>query len=296
MSLSNKRVLVTGATGLIGKELIKPLLKAGFEIHALSIDETMPDCGVHWVRCNLFDPRATEAVFKEVKPEYLLNFAWATTGDYLKSNTNFDFLTAGISLMKFFHLNGGRRAVYAGTCFEYDFKDEPLKEDDLVKPQTTYGKCKNLLREAAELYCANNGISFGWGRIFYVYGRNEHESRLTGALIKNLANNHEFEIKTGALIKDYIYSKDIAGAFVKFLDSNVGGIVNICTGKGVSVGDFASALANKMGKTQLLSVKNESAGQPPLIVGDNTRLTQEVGYEIRYTLDTALEEILHEQS
>lgn len=295
MRSSNKKVLVTGATGLIGRELIAPLLNAGFDVHALTIDEDMPDCGIRWIKGNLFDSRSTEAILQEVKPEYLLNFAWATTGDYLKSNINFDFLAAGLNLLKFFHQNGGRRAIFAGTCFEYEFQDVPLKESDAVGPKTTYGKCKNLLREASELYCANNGISFGWGRIFYVYGRNEHESRLTGALIKKLASNHEFEIKTGGLVKDYIYSKDIAGAFVKFLDSDVEGIVNICTGKGISVADFATALAQKMSKAHLLSIKYESSGQPPFIVGNNTRLTQEVRYEIRYTLDSALEEILHEQ-
>lgn len=290
---SSKKVILTGATGLIGKETVLPLKNAGFDIYALTIDKNNPNPDINWIDCNVFDSAAVKKVFNDIKPQYLLNFAWATTDDYLTSNINFNFLKSGIEMLEYFAENGGKRAVYSGTCFEYEFKDELLKEDDPVNPQTVYAKCKNSLRELSELYCKNNGISFGWGRIFYVFGHEEHKKRLTPYIIDSLRNNKEVTIKNGTLIRDYMYSRDIANAFVKFLASNTEGIINICSGKGISIADFSLKIADKLNKTQLIKVLNVSSDEPEKITGSNKRLTDEIGYTPEYTLDEALYSILN---
>ena len=288
----SKKVLLTGATGLIGKEIIQPLKELGYEISALTIDENNPDNGINWIKCNLFDEEAIKQSMEQVKPTHLLNFAWATTGDYLTSGINLEFVKAGLNLLKYFKLNGGKRAVYVGTCFEYKFKDEPLKEYDSLNPQTLYAKSKNALHEIAEEFCKVNDISFGYGRIFYVFGHGENEKRLTAHLIKTLSENKEVIINCGSLIKDYMYTKDIANAFVKFLCTDVDGCVNIATGKAISLEDFALTFANLMGKEELVIVKNEVGNQPPLIVADIARLKDEVKFDSKYTVEQAVREIL----
>ena len=288
----SKKMIITGANGLIGRQTIEPLKAAGFDVYALTIDEYNPDVGVNWIRCNIFDETAVQSVFESVKPQYLLNLAWCTTNDYLTSNLNFDFLTSGMKMLKYFQENGGKRVVFAGTCFEYEFKDEPLKEYDAINPQTVYAKCKNYLRELAQLFCEQNGIEFAYGRIFYVFGANEHPKRLTAVIVNNLKNDIEVVINNGDLIKDYMYTKDIAGGFVKLLDSQVCGIVNICTGKGITLREYANLYAQKLGKEKYLKIKKEDTNQPPIIVGDNHRLTNEVGYKIKYSTQDAVSEIL----
>lgn len=109
---SSKKIILTGATGLIGKEVLPLLKKEGFEVLALSSKT-----------CNLFNKKEIYSVFNKFKPEYLLNFAWCTTGDYLNSELNYKFLEAGINMLGAFKQNGGRRTVFAGTCFEYKFKE-----------------------------------------------------------------------------------------------------------------------------------------------------------------------------
>lgn len=290
-----KKVVLTGASGLIGKESVEPLQKSGFEIYALTIDKENPDIGINWVPCDLFDAQNLKNVLAEIKPSHLLNFAWATTGDYLTSNINFDFLAAGLNLLKYFKENGGERAVFAGTCFEYKFKNSPLKETDETSPETVYAKCKNSLRELAQLYCAQNGISFGWGRIFYVLGHGENEKRLTAHIINSLKKNKKVIINNGTLIRDYMYSKDIAGAFVKFLDGKTEGIVNICTGKGITLKDYATMIAAKIGREELVAALSETSAQPPVIIGDNTRLKNEVAYQAAFSTEEAISNILDDR-
>jgi nucleoside-diphosphate-sugar epimerase len=291
----SKKIIVTGATGLIGKEALAPLKELGFEIYAITIDEKTIDVkGVKWINVNLLDSKKVQEVFAEIKPQYLLHFAWVVTGDYLMSNMNFEFVQASLDLLKYFNENGGKRAVFAGSYFEYDFKDSPLKESDKLNPLGIYGKCKNYTRELAELFCQNNGISFGWGRIFNVFGRNENKNRLTGSIIDKLSRNEDMIIKSGDLHKDYMYAKDVAGAFAAFVNSDVEGIVNICTGNAITIAEYAKIFASKMKKEHLLKFISEPNNQPPYVVGDNTLLTEKVKYNIKYTLETAVEEILED--
>ena len=293
MPCGNKKVLVTGATGLIGKELITPLKELGFDIYALTIDKNNPDNGVNWIPCNIFNYAEVQKICSEVKAEYLLNMAWCTTGDYLSSQMNYDFLSAGINLLKSFAENGGKRIVFTGTCFEYKFQNTPLKENDpLDTKKTVYTFCKDLLRQTAEFYSKQNKLSFAYGRIFYVYGSQENKTRLTGMVIDKLSKNEKVIIKSGNLQKDYMYAKDIAGAFAALLDSAAEGIVNICTGKPIYIKDFVTTIAQEMGKEHLIIFKDVPSNQPPIIVGDNTKLLKEVGYKIKYTPEKAFKEIL----
>lgn len=288
----NRRVIVTGATGLIGRESLAPLIHAGFDVFSITVGNSKVDSDVKSILCDIHDERAIKAAFEAVKPAYLLHFAWIATGDYLTNSINFEFVKSGLNLLKYFHVNGGKRIVCAGTCFEYAHIDRPLKESDSTHPQSVYAVCKDSFRRLAEEYCRYHNIDFGWGRIFYVYGYNESKNRLTSHLIHSLIRNKPVTIHSGNLVRDYIFTKDIAGAFVKFLDSNVTGIVNISTGQGISIHDFSEMIARKLNKLDYLVVHHDEFNQPPVIVGDNTRLTHEVGYQIQHQTDTAIQTII----
>ena len=290
-----KRVLLTGATGLIGKYALQPLIDEGFEVFAVSSKEQMPQIGIRWIEADLLNFSSIGEIFETIKPQYLLHFAWDTTpGSYLESNLNFEWVVASLEMLKQFNLHGGKRAVFAGTCFEYEFKEEPLREDGKLNPTSTYAKCKHYLNQVATLYAETNNISFGWGRIFYVYGQGEQEKRLFPYIINSLKNDEEITISSGELIKDYIFAKDIAASFVNFLDTNVCGCVNICTGKPIKIKEIAASIAKKLKKEHLIKFEVTCSNQPPMIVGDNSRLTDEVGYKNFYSLNSALDLIIED--
>lgn len=289
----SKTVFLTGGTGLIGKELLAPLVAEGFAVYALSIEKDNPSVpNVTWIKGNLFDETFIKQIMAQIKPTHLLNMAWCAHGDYAFSNANFAFLRASLALLEAFALNGGKRAVCAGTFMEYEEKNAPIKEEDPVAPKTAYALCKNALRETAASFCSINNISFAWGRIFCVYGKNEHPKRLTASIINSLKAGDPVQINFAQLERDYMYSKDIAAAFTRLLDSDVQGTVNICTGKSIHLGDYARAVAKLLGREDLLVLKEENTSQPPLVVGDNRRLREEVGFTPSYTLQDALKEII----
>ncbi len=287
----NKKVFLTGGTGLIGTQTIPFLKQAGFEVYALTIGDEVSADGVTYIKGNLFDKQAMDKILEQIKPEYLLHYAWLSTGLF-NDNMNFDFLTSSVDLLKSFAKYGGKRAVMAGTYAEYGYHNEILKEDMPAEPINIYSQCKDFVRQIAQAYCKNSGISFGWGRIFSAFGKETDPRRLTSDVVNHLNANQEVVIRSGSLVRDYIYTKDIAAAFVAFLDSRVEGIVNICTGKETSIHDYVMKIAKIMGKENLVVFKEQPSPQQVRVVGDSTRLNKEVGFSPKYSIEEALREIV----
>ena len=288
-----KKVFLTGGTGLIGTQTIPFLQKAGFEIYALTLDENKSENGIRYVKGNLFDKIQIDNLLSEIMPEYMLHYAWLSTGLF-NDNSNFDFLTSSIDLLKSFAKYGGKRVVMAGTYAEYGYHNETLKETMPAEPINIYSQCKDFVHQIAEAYCQNNNISFGWGRIFSAFGKEKDPRRLTSDVINHLKNNQEVVIRSGSLVRDYIYTKDIAAAFVKFLESDVNGVVNICTGKDTSIHDYVMKIAQIMEKENLVVFNEQKSPQQVRVIGDPTRLNKEVGFEPQYSIQQAIEEILHD--
>lgn len=288
-----KKILVTGASGLIGSAVIPFLKDGGFEVYALSTRLSGKKDGVAWIRGNLFDSAAVEAVLREIRPEFLLHLAWQSTGNF-DDNSNYEFLTASVNLLRLFADCGGRRVVMAGTYAEYGYRDGIMKESQPAEPINAYSQCKAFLCSVAQDFCSRNGMSFGWARIFSVYGRERDARRLTADVVNHLMAGEKVTIRSGSLVRDYIYLKDAAEALTRFLESDVEGVVNICTGRGTSIHDYVTALARAMGREELAVFEERSSRQQAVVIGDDTRLREEVGFTPRWTMEKAVRDIVKE--
>lgn len=291
----SKKVFLTGATGLIGKETLPFLKSRDCEIYALSKSGELKGVkdlkGINIIKGDLFDKELIKGVIGEIKPEYLLHFAWYCTGTF-ESVINYEFLSSSLDLLTAFGENGGKKAVMAGTYAEYGYYDENLKESFKTQPINTYSACKDFLHQISAHYCDKNNIAFGWGRIFSAFGLESDPRRLTSYVVNNLLENKQIVINSGSLIRDYIYSKDASLAFVEFLFSDVCGALNICTGKATSIKDYVLMIARILGREDLVEFKELPSPQQVRVVGDITRLSNELNFRPRYELETALNEVI----
>lgn len=292
-----KKVIVTGAGGFIGSHCLPLLVAAGYEVHAVTTHPVRPEGqGVFWHSLDLLDYKEIRKLFSEVRSTHLLHLAWLTEhGAYWDSIKNLQWLTAGVEILQRFAEAGGERIVMAGTCAEYDrhygFCTEGLTP---LNPDSVYGCCKNCLQQLSASFCSQTGLSWAWGRIFFLYGPREKPLRLVPSVISALLQNKVARCTQGEQTRDYLYVKDVAGAFVKVLESRFVGPLNIASGRAVTVRDMVNAIAGQIGRPDLIQfgALAEKRGEPPVILADTRRLSEVIGWKPEYDLNRGLVETI----
>ncbi|MCB2117112.1 MAG: NAD(P)-dependent oxidoreductase [Rhodobacteraceae bacterium] len=281
--MTRPRVLLTGATGLIGRHLAAPLEAAGYAVHAVS-RRSGDDI--------LADP---EGLVARAGASHLLHLAWHDGPDRWSAPANLDWVAASLRLLRAFAASGGRRAVLVGSCAEYDWTgDGHLSEDMAPRPATLYGAAKAATGMAAMAGAGPLGLSLAWARVFFVYGPGEPEGRLFGDLIKGLARGEAVACTDGLQRRDFLHSADVAGALAALLASDVTGAVNIGSGQAVPVRDMIETIARQMGRPDLvrLGARKRPAGDPDLIEADARRLLADVGFRPRYDTHSGIRAVL----
>jgi nucleoside-diphosphate-sugar epimerase len=292
------RLLVTGASGFIGRHCLAALRSSDIEIHAVSSRNDARHAGLaHWHGCDLLDRNAASRLIYEVKPTHLLHLAWiATPGVYWTSPLNEDWQVASRRLAECFVASGGERMVVTGTCAEYDWSRGTCFEAEVNSdPASPYAKAKlELSRELAELASAA-GIGLAWARLFWTYGPFEPPSRLVPSIIRSLLHDEPALCTSGTQRRDYLYVGDVARALAKLVRTSVVGPVNVASGDAISVASIATAIAELLGKRHLLRLGAISAktAEQPLVVADVERLRNELGCRPQYSVHEGLVETIH---
>jgi nucleoside-diphosphate-sugar epimerase len=290
------RVLVTGATGFIGRWTLTPLMQAGMEVHAVTSRDRPAESpnGVHWHRSDLLAPGG-ERVVTDVQPTHLLHLAWyAEPGLYWTSVENLRWLEASLRLVRSFGAAGGRRMVMAGTCAEYAWEPDTHCVEDVTptQPATLYGAAKHALHTVAASYAREAGISMAWGRIFFVFGPHEHPGRLASSVAQSLVRGEAAPCSHGEQVRDFLYAPDLGDAFAALLRSDVTGPVNMASGSPVRVRDLIEMIAAAAGRPELvrLGARPGNPNEPDRLTADNRRLREDVGWSPSMPLTAAAEQ------
>lgn len=293
-----RKVLVTGAGGFIGRYAIEPLNERGFEVHAVTSRTSPPvSSNCRWHTANLLDPLQVENLVQTVKPSHLLHFAWyAIPGKYWTSEENFLWVQSSLELLRRFRECGGQRVVMAGTCAEYDWNYGYCSEFRTPRnPVSSYGICKNALQEMLKVYSEITKINSAWGRIFFLFGSGEQPSRLVPSVVRSLLNGKPTLCSHGNQIRDFLYVRDVADAFVALLESEVTGSVNIASGQPITIKEIVYKVTNKIGETDLIQFGTipTPKEEPHLLVADISRLCNEVGWSPKYGLNQGIQETIN---
>ncbi len=284
------RVLLTGATGFVGRHVLAPLAARGFDVHAVARTPPGSTDAVTWHQVDLLDRRATAEVLRELEPSHLLHLAWyAEHGKFWTAPENLDWVAASLDLLRSFHACGGQRAVVAGTCAEYDWSTDCCDGQTPLRPATLYGISKNALREVADAYARSVGMSFAWGRIFFTYGPGEQPTRVVAAVAQAFVAGEEVQCSPGEQIRDFLYVEDLASAFAALLDSAVVGALDLGSGDAITVRDILLRLERLAGSTDLVQFSEAlRRDEPHRIVAACGRLRDEVEWQPTFGLDAGL--------
>lgn len=289
------RLLITGASGFIGRALIESLVeRGGNDLHAVTWGSPKVPLSdrVSWHKCSLLDPGSVDALLAMLKPESLIQLAWcADHATYWKDPANFDWLSANLNIARAFVRQGGRRAVFAGTSAEYDWTGElPLKEFETpLKPQMLYGSCKLAAYLALKSFFEHDGVSWAWARFFNPFGPYEDRRRLIPKVCLKLLAGEELDFDAALSQRDFMHVDEVGSALAALALSEVQGPVNVGSGEGTRVREVVATLARCTGHDGLVRF-SEAAANADYIVADVTRLRDEVGWSSSWTLERRLQQ------
>jgi len=289
-------VLVTGASGFIGRQCLPILVAKGYGVHALSRRQAaaLPR-GVTCHDVDLLRPGAPTEIIHQVRPDFLLHLAWyAVPGKFWEAPENIDWVRASLELLSAFAANNGRRLVAAGSCAEYQINaGECLEEKTPLLPSTLYGTCKCDLGLIIESFTRGTEISSAWGRIFFLYGPYEHPSRLIAYVVQSLLRAEPAICSDGRQVLDFMHVEDAASAFVSLLENKIQGPVNIASGRPVEVRDLLQEIGMKIGRPELIRLgARESSSGVSRIWANVDRLTREAGWKPRYDLTSGIKQTI----
>jgi nucleoside-diphosphate-sugar epimerase len=290
-----KRLLVTGATGFIGRACLGPALAAGYEVHALTRrrpGDAEPK--VNWHEADFFDRAAVDGLLDDIRPSHALHLAWETAhGAYWTAPSNLDWLAASVSFVAKFAALGGRRFVAAGTCAEYAWGDPaPLVEGRSKEaPHTLYGAAK-LAQGAALEAARQGGVSTASGRVFFGYGPFEDARRLVPYVCGQVSRGEPAICGSGGPIRDFLHVRDIGAGFLALLESEIEGACNISSGQGISLREIVERLGEASGRRDLLrfDASRDRPDDVAALIGDNSRL-RATGWRPQTSLELGLVEV-----
>jgi dTDP-6-deoxy-L-talose 4-dehydrogenase (NAD+) len=269
-------VLLTGATGFVGRQVLRALGEQGVAVRAVvRAGSELPDVG----RTSVERVVRTADLFAESEQwwaatcagvDTVIHSAWyAEPGKYLQSTINMQCLRGTLTMAVGASDARVRRFVGVGSCTEYDASAGDLSVDTPLRPETPYAAAKVAAFRGLEHWLPARGVEFAWCRLFYLYGEAEDPRRLAAHLHQRLAAGEPAELTSGNQVRDFLDVRDAGRMIVAAALGGVRGAVNICSGVPVTVREFAQRIADQYGRRDLLrfGVRPENLYDPPRIVG-----------------------------
>ncbi|MSP96933.1 MAG: NAD(P)-dependent oxidoreductase [Betaproteobacteria bacterium] len=295
MTRQGNRVLVTGATGVIGHWTLPLLIERGFEVHATSHGNLSSGPGssatMHGI--DLLDDDAVSGLLGSIRPTHLLHLAWITRPQiYMTAPENQRWLESGRTMFRLAADLGCRRIVAAGSCAEYDWAHSPCNERlTPLRHDTPYASAKNDLRLALQDLAAGSGPSWAWGRIFHLFGPRENPKRFVPYVIRCALTNETILCSHGRQVRDYTYAADLASAFVSLLESGVEGTINLGSGHQVTLRGIVEAVLATVPSFSAgvqYGVVDKNPSDPISLVPDLSRLHSELHWRPVHSLESGL--------
>ncbi len=291
------KILITGATGFIGSQIVRALLAQGHEVRAVaragSGRERLADVEgrIEWRTADVFGDPSIDRAALCAGVELCIHSAWyAIPGKYLEAPENIECLNGTVALLKALADASVKRAVFVGTCFEYDFDYGWLSETTPTKPASFYAAAKVSTRLLCEQTARARGIEFAWVRPFYQYGPHEDARRLVPYVIDTLLRGEEAGLTRGLQVRDFLHVADVGSAIAAAATSDLTGPVNIGSGQPVTVREIATTIAAILGMEDRVrfGARPDNPTDPPFICANIAKLERATGWAPRFDLRSGL--------
>ncbi len=233
------KVAVTGANGFIGRHVVAELGR--HSVTPVLVLRPSPGILPSLTKHSIvqFDLRNTPANAFDLmgRPDVLMHLAWGGLPNYKSLHHFEEELPAQYRFLRGMVESGLKNLLVTGTCFEYGMQSGSLDEERETRPSNPYGFAKDALRRQLEFLRLERPFSLTWARLFYLYGDGQTTNSLLSQLKRAVGRGESaFDMSGGEQLRDYLHVGEVARHLVSLaMTLRNNGIVNVCSGKPVSV-------------------------------------------------------------
>lgn len=297
-----ERIVVTGATSMIGVALIEECIKHDVEVYALirkasGKQNRLPNSRlIHQVDCSLDEiDKLPDKI--SVKCDTFYHIAWGNTGENRNSSTekqskNIEYT---LSAIKSAHALGCRRFIGAGSQAEYGPMDiDRISPESPVNPVTPYGVSKLAAGKLSMMMCRELGMECIWPRIFSVYGIHEKETTMIASGLRKMLSGEKTEFTPAMQRWDYLYSKDAGRAYYLIGEKGKPGSI-YCVGSGEAnpLKEYILKMAELTDASDPgIGVRNYPEGAVMNLCADVDSLKRDTGFVPKYSFEEGIKETI----
>ncbi len=279
-------VLLTGATGFVGYQILSALLARGANVRLVlrhsSNTGTLPTelLSTAIFTNDLFAQSASVWAEQCIGFDTVIHSAWfVEPGAYLQSPKNLDCLTGTLNLAKGAAQAGVKRFIGVGTCIEYELSGGYLTTTTPLNPTTPYSAAKAAAYLALKEWLPTQDCQFAWCRLFYLHGPGEDSRRFVPYLRSKLEAGEPAELTSGNQVRDFLDVRRAGEMIADVALSDRQGAVNICSGVPITIRELAQQIAGQYNRLDLLrfGARPENLVDPPVVVGvaDSTDISNQ---------------------
>ncbi|AEE16250.1 NAD-dependent epimerase/dehydratase [Treponema brennaborense DSM 12168] len=282
-----KKLLITGATGMIGSAIVRQALKQDYDVTCIvrensNRENNLPeDRYCHIVVCNS-DAYATVSLSGTY--DVFIHLAWANTAGAGRDDVAVQFqnIQSTLDAVRLAFQCGCTVFIGAGSQAEYGVQEKSLTADMPVNPESCYGIAKYTAGKFAARLCEQLRIKFNWLRILSVYGPHDAPYTLISYVVSELKAGRSPELTRCEQIWDYLYCDDAAMAFLAVAEKGVSGkTYPLGSGTGRKLSEYMNMVRCIVNPDISLSFgkKQYYPHQPMYLVADITELSQDTGWK-----------------
>ena len=286
--LRGARVIVTGASGFIGLNLVRVLSSLGAEI--LIIDRIQPSERLANVQFEWADLRHLDKVYEA---DYLIHLAAITNAGFAERYPldTFEVNVLGtVNLLN--HVRIEKRVLFPSSALIYKASDTPISEEAETDLSSVYALSKNVGEQVVKFHCQRMGVGHTIVRFFNIFGPGQLPMYIVPQVLTQIRENHRVEIRNGSVMRDLLFVDDCIDAVLK-LAVNVSAedsVFNIGSGHIVSIAEVAKAavMASQQTDVEITDLEEFIEYSPTAIMADIEKVQSTIDWYPRTNLGDGL--------